>query len=80
MRTKVRKWGNSLAVRIPRSFAAEVGLDSETAVEVSVIDGKIVMTPIPSPEAELDRLLAMVTEENLHGEFLTGPAVGRESW
>ena len=39
MKTRVQKWGNSLAVRIPKSFAAEVGLHEDAAVELSVAKG-----------------------------------------
>ena len=46
MRTRVQKWGNSLALRIPKSFADEVGLEKETTVEVSLSEGTLVITPI----------------------------------
>ena len=45
MKTRVQKWGNSLALRIPKSFADEAGLQKETSVEISLADGKIVVTP-----------------------------------
>ena len=48
MKTRVQKWGNSLALRIPKSFASEVGLEKETSVEVSLSDGKLVITPVTS--------------------------------
>ena len=36
MHTKVQKWGNSLALRIPRSFAAEAQVEEGSTVDVSV--------------------------------------------
>ena len=78
MKTKLKKWGNSLALRIPKSFADEVGLQKEASVDVSVDDGKIVITP--TAKLSLDELLERITEDNLHGEFETGPAVGNETW
>ena len=42
MKTRVQKWGNSLALRIPKSFADEAGLRRETSVEVSLSDGKLI--------------------------------------
>jgi antitoxin MazE len=80
MKTRVQKWGNSLALRIPKSFADEVGLQKESSVDVFLDDGKIVISPAVKSELSLDELLEQVTEENLHGEWETGPAVGNETW
>jgi antitoxin MazE len=80
MRTRVQKWGNSLALRIPKSFAEEVGLQRETSVEVSMVDGKLVITPVKKPKLTLEQLLAKVTKKNLHHEVDTGPATGNETW
>jgi len=80
MKTRVQKWGNSLALRIPKSFAIEVGLQRETAIEISLADGKLVITPVAKPNLTLKQLLAKVTKENLHHEINTGPAAGNETW
>ncbi len=80
MRTRIQKWGNSLALRIPKSFATEVGLQRETSVEVSLADGKLVITPVTKPKLTLKQLLAKVTKENLHNEVDTSPAIGNETW
>jgi antitoxin MazE len=80
MKTRVQKWGNSLALRIPKSFADEVGIRKESSVEVSLTDGKLVITPITKPKLTLEQLLAKVTEDNLHHEIDTGPATGNEAW
>ena len=80
MRTRVQKWGNSLALRIPKSFAAEIGLCENLAVDLSVRQGKLVVQPHCEEPLRLDDLLRGVTEENLHGEWDTGPAVGKEVW
>ena len=80
METRVKKWGNSLALRIPKPLAAEVGLRDGSPVELSLVDGKLVITPRVEPELRLADLLAQVTQENLHGEIETGPAVGDEAW
>lgn len=80
MKTRVQKWGNSLALRIPKSFASEVGLQKETPVEVSLADGKLVITPLSQPKLTLKQLLAKITKDNLHSEIETGPAVGNEAW
>lgn len=80
MKTRVQKWGNSLALRIPKTYADEVGLQRETSVEVSLADGKLVITPVHKPTPTLKQLLAKVTEKNLHREVDTGVAVGNETW
>ena len=80
MKTRVQKWGNSLALRIPKSFAAEVGLNPNSSVEMSLRDGKLVVAASDKPKFTLRQLLAQVTEENLHHEVDTGPAVGGEVW
>ena len=80
MRTRIQKWGNSLALRIPKSFATEAGLQRETSVDISLADGKLVITPIDEPKPTIEQLLAKVTEENLHHEVDTGPATGNEVW
>lgn len=80
METRVKKWGNSLALRIPKPLAAEVGLEDDSLVELSLVDGALVITPAVEPELRLEDLLAQVTQENLYGEVETGPAVGNEAW
>jgi antitoxin MazE len=62
METKVKKWGNSLALRIPKPLALEVGLDDDSPVELSLSDGKLVIAPIVEEEMSLASLLAQVTE------------------
>jgi antitoxin MazE len=80
MLTRVQKWGNSLAVRIPKPFAIEAGLEQDTQVEMSLVDGKLIVTPITESALTLELLLARVTEQNLHREVDTGPATGNEVW
>ena len=80
MKTRVQKWGNSLALRIPRSFAHEVGLQNQTPVEVALADGKLVISPVTRPDPTLEQLLAGVTDENLHREVATGSSAGNETW
>lgn len=80
MKTRVQKWGNSLALRIPKSFANEVGLLNDSSVEVSLTNGKLVVVPIEKPGVTLKKLLAQITENNIHHEVDSGPAVGNEAW
>jgi len=80
MLTKVQKWGNSLALRIPKAFALDAQLDNDSVVEVSLVDGQIVIKPVQSPTWTLEKLLAGVNSENIHTEADTGEAIGNEVW
>ena len=80
MQTKIKKWGNSLALRIPKSFALNANLKQDELVDISIDKERIIITPISKKEYSLDELLAGVTEDNLHGEFDTGAPVGKEIW
>jgi antitoxin MazE len=78
MQTKVQKWGNSLALRIPKSFALNMNIKQNELVDLSIGDGKLIITPIHEKEYSLKELLAGISEDNLHGEFDTGTPVGKE--
>ena len=80
MKTRIQKWGNSLAFRIPKSFAVEIRLGQDAIVDVALVDGKLIVTPQPIPPVTLEHLLAGSTQQNQHGEHETGVAVGREVW
>ena len=77
MTSRVQKWGNGLALRIPKPLAAEVGLKDNSPVELTLCEGKLIITPSAGPAASLDDLLAKMTKKNLHGEVSTGPARGQ---
>lgn len=80
MLTKVQKWGNSLGLRIPKSFAQEASIEEGSTVDLSVSDGNLVVRPIQQEKYALKALLAGITEENLHAEISTGERQGREAW
>jgi antitoxin MazE len=77
--TRVQKWGNSLGLRIPKSFAAEAKVGEGSPVELSVENGALVVRPVQR-RYSLDELLARVTRRNVHGEVDSGAPVGREVW
>ncbi len=80
MLTKVQKWGNSLALRIPKAFALDAQLVNNSFVEISIVEGQIIITPVVAPSWSLDELLAGINKNNLHHEVETGSAVGNEVW
>ena len=80
MRLHVQKWGNSLALRIPKPFAQDVNVREGSVVDLSVREGQLVAAPVRKQKLTLKVLLAQVRKANLHGETDTGLSVGRESW
>lgn len=80
MRTQVKKWGNSLALRIPKSFAAESRLGQGSEVELTLQGGKLIVTPISAGPYVLDVLLDGITDANRHDEAASGAATGAEVW
>ncbi|MEO6323918.1 MAG: AbrB/MazE/SpoVT family DNA-binding domain-containing protein [Thermoanaerobaculia bacterium] len=80
MRTKVQKWGNSLAIRVPRPFAEELGLRQDSDVDLLLAQRELVIRPIAVPRYSLEDLLAAVTADNVHREVDTSDPVGNEAW
>lgn len=80
MKTHVQKWGNSLAVRIPKALAEETGLSEDSSVELNLQDGAVVIRPTTVRKLTLEQLLAGVTPRNIHQEIDFGDPVGKESW
>lgn len=80
MIARIQKWGNSLALRIPKAFANEAGLAEDVSVELTLQNGKVVVKPVAEPPVALSELLRDIKPGNLHGEWETGRAVGKELW
>ena len=80
MLTKVQRWGNSLALRIPKVFALDAQLENDSLVEISLVDGQIIVKPVSAPIWSLEELLAGINKNNIHHEVDTGFAVGNEVW
>ncbi|MBD2610643.1 MAG: AbrB/MazE/SpoVT family DNA-binding domain-containing protein [Nostoc sp. ZfuVER08] len=76
----IAKWGNSLAIRIPRSLAEQVHITEGTAINFSVEGNSIVITPQKRKKYTLDELLEGMTCDVFHPEFDTGNAEGKEDW
>jgi antitoxin MazE len=80
MQTKIQKWGNSLALRIPKSFAEEAGVKAGSEVSLSVRDGGLVVKAARVPRPRLQDLLRKVSRRNVHRAVDTGAPVGKEVW
>lgn len=77
MKTRVSRWGNSLAIRIPKIYAKRIGLEEGAAVEITARGDSLT---IRKPEYTLEDLVARITPDNRHPETEWGPARGREIW
>jgi len=79
MKSTVKKWGNSLALRIPKAISEDLDIEYNTEVDVLVKDGCLILRPRKA-EYSLEALLAKVTPNNIHEEIDTGERQGREEW
>jgi antitoxin MazE len=80
VRAKVKKWGNSAAVRIPASVMQATRLGLDEVVDVREEAGRIVIEPVRQKTYELDKLLKAITSKNQHEAIDFGPAMGKEAW
>ena len=80
MKLKIQKWGNSLALRIPKALAIEANVKSGSTVDLSLSNGELKIKPIGDREYTLEELLSGITDENIHDEVSTGIPQGKESW
>jgi antitoxin MazE len=77
MQTHIARWGNSLALRIPRHVADELALGEGRGVDLIVENASLVVRPLPTA-SDLDRLLAEITPENLPDDLPGDRPMGRE--
>jgi antitoxin MazE len=78
MRTQVKKWGNSAAIRLPAGILDAARLELDSAVDVTVEGGRIVIDAVRAPQYDIETLIAGITPENRHAETDWGPPVGAE--
>ena len=79
MDVRIQKWGNSLAMRLPKALSQDAGLGEGTWVDVQVVDGAVVAKPL-DPRYDLAELLDGVTKKNCHSAVDTGKGIGHEVW
>ena len=85
MRTEIKKWGNSAALRLPAAALAKAGLEVNSPVEIKAAEGKLVVSAVDIPQYKLADLLArcppkkmVLTDEDKH--WLESEPVGKEVW
>jgi antitoxin MazE len=79
MEVTIQKWGNSLAIRIPGSYAKDINLKQGTSVDLRKKADKIEIVPRKT-KSNLRDLLSNITDENIHEEEFAGDGVGKEIW
>jgi antitoxin MazE len=79
MEAIVQKWGNSLALRIPKAAAEQLSLSENTQVELVITETEIVIRPA-RPRYTLEEMLDQITPENIHNEYDLGASQGKEVW
>ena len=80
MEATIKKWGNSLGVRIPKSFSSQAKITEGSKIEINMEGDKITIVPVKKDQYQLEELLSMVSEENVHYEIETDDPVGNEAW
>jgi antitoxin MazE len=85
MRMTIKKWGNSLATRIPKAIVESIGLQLNQEIDIEAVNGKIIITPVKSFEYNLEDLLRQckpktmaLTDEDQ--EWINSPPLGKEAW
>ena len=77
MTVSVKKWGNSLAVRIPKDIAKSLSIENNTDLEIAIVNNQMVLKPKRS--SYLEELVSKIDSSNLHTEIET-TRVGNEEW
>ena len=80
MKTRLSRWGNSLAVRIPKHVAAAAKLKAGDAVDLAVEGPGAVKLQKPEKKPTLKELIEGIRPENLHGEMDWEEPRGDEVW
>ncbi len=80
MNATVQRWGNSLALRIPKSVAQDVDLHQGSVVELAVVEGDMLVKPKNRRKLSLSRMLKEISKGNIHSEYEWGHAKGKEAW
>ena len=75
---QVKKWGNSLAVRLPKDISKALSVQNNSFLELEIVKNGLLLKPKKS--SELDKLISQINPQNLHAEIKTGKSVGNEIW
>ena len=80
MTTTIQKWGNSLAVRIPKEFAKSLKLSAGSTVGFKKVGDGIIISP-SRPVYTLEELVKDMNKKNRHKLVWPDDAPrGKEIW
>jgi len=80
MKSAVKKWGSSAAVRIPTAIMNTIPLELGEMVDARAEAGRIVIRPVREKAIHINKLIKAITANNLHKPADFGPAAGKEVW
>ncbi len=78
MTVAVKRWGNSLALRIPKDIAKTLAVQDSSLVELEIVEDGLLLKP--KKNSRLEELVSKIDATNLHKEIETGERVGNEEW
>ena len=80
MVTVVKRWGNSIGVRLPKTIAQEAEITEGGSVSIEARDERIIITPVRKRHYQLADLVRRITPRNRHEVIETGKPCGKEAW
>jgi antitoxin MazE len=80
VKSTVKRWGNSLAVRLPKDLAQTLALDEGSDITLEIVEDGLLMKSTKSHRHDLETLLNGVTRQTIHNETDWGEVVGKEAW
>ena len=78
MTLAIKKWGNSLALRIPKDIAKSLSIEDNSLIELTLENHTLTIKP--KHNSHLEELVSKIDETNLHQEVDMGRSVGNEEW
>jgi antitoxin MazE len=80
MQATIQKWGNSLALRIPKAFAQQTRIRKGSPVSLTLENGRVIMKPLKRRKYRLQELVSRITPGNRRSETDWGKPQGKEIW
>jgi antitoxin MazE len=78
MEAVIKKWGNSLGIRIPSLIVRELSLEDGSFVDIKDKGNEIIIKP--KINNKLSEMLRLINEKNIHGEIEVSGPIGKEIW
>ncbi len=80
MEAVIKKWGNSLGLRLPKVMAEHLNINDGSLLELRLEKDYIKILPLKKSKLKLNDLLSLVNKNNIHHEIDTGDSIGNEVW